>query len=74
MSQQTVAAIIGRAAVNKEFLNTLKTNPEKIISENKNDLTPEEIKSLKTLNHAELDKLHQSTIGTHLAAFIDKGV
>jgi hypothetical protein len=74
MSQKTVAFIVGRAAVDKEYLEKLKSNTDEIIAENLHDLTEVEIKSLKNLDHAELDTLHQSTTGSKLAAIINKNI
>ncbi len=71
MSQASLATIIGRAAVNKEYLELLKSNPDAIIIATP-DLTDAEKNALKSLNKADLDALHSATENTTMRAFIDK--
>jgi len=71
MAQQSLAAIIGKAAIDKTFLELLKNDPDKVIAQYP-DLTDEDKKVVKQLSHQELDSLHAVTERTQLRAFIDK--
>lgn len=71
MPQDKLAAIIGRAAVDQEYLALLKANPQAIVTATP-DLTDAEKQAVLGLDHAELDALAGATAGTQIEAIVNK--
>lgn len=71
MSQATFTAIIGRAAVDGDFMDKLKGSPDDVFSEY-TDLNDEEKEALRGLDAGELDALRASTVATALEAIVNK--
>jgi hypothetical protein len=74
MSRQDIAAILGRAAIDKQFLGDLRANPEEALSKAGIEVTEAEMGGLKRLNFDALEQFNSSL--THdLAAIHDsKGI
>lgn len=71
MSQEKLAALIGRAAVDSDFLELIKTNPQSIVDANL-DLSDDEKDAILNLDATELDSLHAATAATALRAIVNK--
>lgn len=71
VTQITFTAVIGRSAVDSDFLDKLKSDPEAVFSEYP-DLNDDEKEALKSLDPNELDSLNAATTNTDLEAIVNK--
>ncbi|MEZ8708813.1 Os1348 family NHLP clan protein [Vibrio alginolyticus] len=71
MSQEKLAAIVGKAAVDEDFLKLLKDDVEAVITAT-SDLTDDEKDALRALDTEELDNLNAATAATHIRAIVNK--
>lgn len=55
MTKEELAKVIGHAVVDEDYRNALKTDPENAVKQKEANLTPEELKFLKSeLDHNDL--------------------
>lgn len=72
MSREGLASLLGRAALDRKFLEHLKKDPKGAAARHNVELTPEELKAVGGLDFEALTEFHESVQTQKAATFFDK--
>jgi hypothetical protein len=72
MSREGLTSVLGRAAIDPQYLDRLQQNPEAAVAEINADLSPDELMEVKRLDFGALKQFNdQVALRKNLAAFFD---